>query len=1074
MSPFKQPETDYSEDALVEQPAIEIFSSLRWRTVNAFREQLGAAGTLGRETEHEVVLLGTLMDCLRKLNRGLDEGALRKAADEITQDRSVMSAERANQEVYQLLKDGVKVQVKRPDGTEETETVRVIDWDNPENNDFLLVSQLWVRGQIYRRRCDLVGFVNGIPLLFVELKAMHKHLKKAYDENLRDYRFSIPQLFWYNGFIVLSNGRDSKVGSTTAGWEHFAHWKKIKEEEEPPSLSLETMIHGTCAPARLLDIVENFTVYKEAKGGLIKLVGKYHQYFGVNRAVQAVRDIKENKGRLGVFWHTQGSGKSLPMICFSQKVLRKIPGNWTFVMVTDRDDLDDQLYKEFAACGVVTEKEIQAKSGEGLKLLLREDHRYVFTLIQKFRAEKGKTYEELSAKSDVIVVTDEAHRSQYDVFAMNMRSALPNAAFIGFTGTPLMAGEEKTKSVFGDYVSIYNFTQSIEDKATVPLFYENRVPELELTNVEFNDDMEEALEGAALGEEEEEKLERDFAKQYQVITRDDRLETIAEDIVRHFMRRGVMGKAIVVAIDKVTAGRMYDKVQKHWQAALIELSDKLAIASGDEEKYLARKLAFMRETGMALIVSESQNEVETMQKKGVDIIPHRLRMKKEDLETKFKNDEDPLRIVFVCAMWLTGFDVPSCNTVYLDKPMRNHTLMQTIARANRVFGEDKQNGTIVDYANVFGNLQKALAIYAAPTEGGGEDGKTPIRDKDELVGLLHEAAEAARQFCNELAIDLTALQTAVGLEKARLLNNAVEAAIRTEEDKNKFLAIAGYVTKLYKAVKPDPSAHEFLSLSAALSVIAESIRALRDPVDVSEVMRRVEDLLDESTAATGFIIRAQENEPGVVGEPTMSAGTGLPDHMLDLSKLDFEKLKARFNTCGKRTEAEKLQGMIERKLRSMVQLNRSRMNYQETYQRMLDEYHSGQQSTEFHFAKLMELAEALTEEEKRGVKEGLSEEELAIFDLLTKAEPNLTKKEETEVKAVAKELLNRLKHELLVLDWRNRQQTRAAVRLAIEQELDRLPAAFEKEVYEEKCGAVYQHVYDSYFGAGQSVYGKAA
>ena len=483
---------DFSENALVEQPAIELFGQLGWETANCFHEFEQAGGSpLGRESKAEVVLVSRLRPALEQLNPDLPSEAYEQAIEELMRDRSRLSLAQANHKLYLLIKDGVKVKIPDADGDGETvETVRMIDWNEPGNNDFFLASQFWVTGEMYTRRADLVGFVNGLPLVFIELKATHRRLKTAYTDNLTDYKDTIPQLFWYNALIILSNGSRSKVGSVTAGWEHFAGWKQINSEGEEGVISLETMIRGTCEPARLLDLMENFTLFMEAKGGLIKLVAKNHQYLGVNNTIKALREIDSRKGRLGVFWHTQGSGKSVSMIFFSQKVLRKIPGNWTFAIVTDRRELDHQIYKTFASAGVVTERQAQATSSANLRRLLREDHRYVFTLIHKFRTEEGEEHPVLSERSDVVVITDEAHRSQYDTLELNMRTALPNASFIAFTGTPLIVGEERTKQVFGDYVSIYNFKQSVDDGATVPLYYENRIPELELTNEDLNEDME--------------------------------------------------------------------------------------------------------------------------------------------------------------------------------------------------------------------------------------------------------------------------------------------------------------------------------------------------------------------------------------------------------------------------------------------------------------------------------------------------------------------------------------------------------------------------------------------------------
>ncbi|MDI6784928.1 MAG: HsdR family type I site-specific deoxyribonuclease, partial [bacterium] len=435
---------------------------------------------------------------------------------------------------------------------------------------------------------------------------------------------------------------------------------------------------------------------------------------GIQTTASASPRVREDgSNKLGVFWHTQGSGKSISMIFLAQKVLRKIPGNWTFVIITDRKELDKQIYDNFVHTGAVSETQTQADSSAHLRQLLMEDHRYVFTLIHKFRTETGEKHPVLSTRSDIIVITDEAHRTQYDTLALNMRTALPNASFIAFTGTPLIVGEEKTRLVFGDYISIYNFKQSVDDKATVPLYYENRIPELQLTNENLNEDMQQMLEEAELDEEQEKKLEREFSREYHLITRKDRLETIARDIVVHFINRGFRGKAMVVCIDKATAVKMYDTVKKHWKAYIPVLQQELARET-DETKQaeLSDKLCYMRETDMAVVVSQAQNEIDEMRKKGLDILPHRKRMVKEDLDTKFKDSEDKFRLVFVCAMWMTGFDAPACSTIYLDKPMRNHTLMQTIARANRVF-RDKVNGLIVDYVGVFRDLQKALAIYGS-------------------------------------------------------------------------------------------------------------------------------------------------------------------------------------------------------------------------------------------------------------------------------------------------------------------------------------------------------------------------
>ena len=1042
-----------SEDAL-EQAVMELFTAeLGWdEVISAYSERVGprvglkpaGAANLGRETEQEVVLRRYLLPALTRLNPGVPEEALVQAAEELGKERGAMSLAAANREVYELLKEGVKVSVPDPAGGEVPVTVRVIDWAEPENNHFLLISQFWVQGELYRRRADLVGFVNGLPLLFIELKASHRRLEAAYRDNLRDYKTAIPRLLWYNAFIVLSNGSESRLGSVTAPWGHFAEWKRVSSEGEAAVLSLETLLHGACERARFLDLTENFVLFSEEADGLVKIVAKNHQVLGVNNAVAAVHDLQGRQGKLGVYWHTQGSGKSYSMVFFSQKVLRKVTGNWTFVVVTDRIELDDQIYGTFARAGVTGTQETHAENGAQLKQLLGEDHRYVFTLIQKFRVPVGETYPTLSERENVIVMTDEAHRSQYDVFALNMRAALPNAAFIGFTGTPLLAGEEKTREVFGDYVSVYNFAQAVADGATVPLYYENRTPELQLTNAALNDDMQRLLESAELDAAQERKLEREFAREYHLITRDERLDTVAEDLVAHFMGRGHFGKAMVIAIDKATAVRMYDKVQHFWGVYQERLKDELLGKSGEEAARLTARLAFMQDTDMAVVVSQAQNELEDFAKQGLDMKPHRERMVREELDTKFKNPKTNLRLVFVCAMWMTGFDAPSVSTVYLDKPMRNHTLMQTIARANRVWGE-KNNGLIVDYVGVFRNLQAALAIYGASET----DGATPIKDKAELVAALEVALSEAVAFAESRNVDVNAITQAPVLRRIALTDDAKEAFLENDETKRRFLGLEAHVNKLFKAVLPDDRANLSLPARSVLHVIAEKLKDT-EPADIGEVMGEVNDLLDRSVDAEAYVI---------------TQATDSADHLLDLAKLDLDKLKAAFEGGRKRTEAEKLRRLIAQKLEKLVAVNRTRVDYYAQFQKMIDDWNAGAQNVEGYFQGLLEFTETLTHEEERHLREGLSEEELSVFDLLTRADLPLGDADEKQVKRVAQTLLATLKREKLEIDWRKYQRSRAAVKVTIERLLDEgLPDVYDTAAFEGAASAVYEHVFEQYSG----------
>lgn len=1035
----------FTEDALVEQPAIGLFDALKWDTFSALHETFGGGADLGRDTKGEVVLVGRLRTALAALNPGLPADALQTAIDELTRDRSAMSLEAANREVYRLIKDGVAVSIPdHENGGQKTERVHIINWTEPTKNDFLLVSQFSVVGNLYTCRPDLVGFVNGLPWVVIELKSPGVPARAAFDENLTHYKQQIPQLFWYNALLIASNGTDSRVGSLTADWERFFEWKRVAREDEPRRVSLEVMIRGTCDKTRLLDLVENFTLFSEHKAGLVKILGQNHQFLGVNNAIASMLEARKlGHGRGGVFWQTQGSGKSFSMVFFAQKVLRTLAGNWTFVVVTDRVELDEQIAKTFKAVGAVSETEgeqCHAQSGAHLQELLRGNHRYVFTLVHKFQKPEA-----LTDRSDVIVLTDEAHRSQYDTLALNMRGALPKAMFLAFTGTPLIAGEERTKEVFGDYVSIYDFQQSVEDGATVPLFYENRTPELELVNPDLNDDIYRVIEDADLDDDQQDKLEKVLGRQYHLITRDDRLDTVARDIVQHFLGRGFQGKAMVVSIDKATALRMHDKVRNHWvvEKARVHAALGRYDLPPAERASLKQRLEVLSTTDMAVIVSPGQNEIEQMKKLGLDIEPHRKRMNDSQpgLDEKFKDTEDPLRLVFVCAMWLTGFDAPSCSTVYLDKPMRNHTLMQTIARANRVF-PGKHSGVIVDYANVFASLEQALAIY-----GAGRGGANPLKDKAQLAAALRDTVAGATAFCASHGVDLVAMEQMPlgGMDRLAAVAHAINALISPDPVRRKFFGHERLVATLYRAVKPDPVASECAQRVAGISTLAAAIKAKLNPnpPDISEILRQINEVLDDSI--TGHTVRE-------AGPPA-----------IDLSKINFEALAQRFKKSEhKNTDIEALKAAVKAKMEMLIRLNRTRTDFAERFEELIESYNAGSRSIEQLFEELLTLSNSLDEEQARHVRENLSEEELVIFDILTRPAPELTADERAEVKKVAKDLLERLK-DLLVLNWRAKSAARSSLKLAIEDTLDTgLPRAYSTDLYKQKVAAVFEHVYESY------------
>jgi type I restriction enzyme, R subunit len=1046
---------DLIEEALELEAIKKILELGNYNSVDAYSEVFGEEGTFGRKTTEEVVLPFILRNALAKLNPDLPNEAIDNALYALCEGKRTLSAVKANEEFYKLIKDGVKVTYKDNNGIEKEGTVKVINWENPKENDFLVLRQFKVSGEIYNCRADLIIFVNGLPLVLIELKASHEHLINGFNDNITHYKQAIPQLFWYNAMIVVSNGTATKIGSITSNWEHFSEWKKINSEGEKGIISLDTVIKGVFEPIKLLDIIENFVLYTEGKGGTTKIIARNHQYLGVNQAIESVKNRDKLDGKLGVFWHTQGSGKSFSMVFLTQKILRKLTGNWTFLIVTDRDDLDRQIYKNFANSGAVTENEVKATSRKDLKKLLSEDHRNIFTMIQKFGTEtKQDSFEKISDRDDIIVITDEAHRSQYKVLAMNMRIALPNASFLAFTGTPLMGDKEKTKEVFGDYVSIYNFKQSVEDGATVKLYYENRIPELQIVNENLEDDIKQIVEEADLTDEQEERFEKKYVKTYELITRDDRLEKIAEDVVKHFMNRGFMGKAMYIAIDKATAVKMFDKVQKYWKLYIEDLEKQLLDCGESYKKTISEKLQYMKNTDMAVVVSQAQNEIEILRKKGVDIEHHRKRMKKEDLDEKFKDPNNNLRLVFVCAMWVTGFDAPSVSTLYLDKILKDHTLMQTIARANRVW-KDKPNGMIIDYIGIFQHLQRALAMYGkAEIEDLEDAGINPIENKNELVKALSDASFDMETYLNGRSIKIENIYNEKdNFKKIELIDKVVESILENNKSKEEFFNLSGKLKILLKAVLPDVRAEKYLKQVLFVSIIAEKVREISSPLSpderdkeirkIEELSEKVLKLFDQSITIGDYEIK--DSKP------------------FDITQVNFDELKERFfGSNNKKTKIEALKSSIHKKIKELVEFNPTRDSYLKKFEELLASYNAGDIDAEKYFLELINFSRNLQEEESRHIKENLTEEELVIFDILTKPEPKLSKDEIKIIKEVAKELLEKLKKERLVIDWRKKQSTRAKVINTIEGVFDKLPDAYDTNIFQEKCNNMYIYFYDNY------------
>ncbi len=1054
---------EYSEDT-VELATQHVLEDMGWEVVTAYHnETLGSDGLLGRENKSEVILTRYLLEALKRLNSDLPDLAYDQAIEQIAQKEADKSIGRINKEKSELLKNGVPVSFTNDKGELIKKKLKVIDFNNYESNHFLAIRQFEIHGDLYNRRPDVICFVNGIPLVFMELKAHHQNLRHAYDDNLKDYKDTIPEIFHNNGFIILSNGIKAKVGTVTSPYKFFLDWKRIEEDAEGV-VSLDTMLQGTCDRNRLLDIFENFLLFDESQGDVIKLMAKNHQYIGVNKVIENIDNIDDLKGKLGVFWHTQGSGKSYSMVFLCEKIHRKIGGSYTFLIAVDRTELENQLYDTFSGVGAVSNKEVIAgkKNGitgrEHLRELLSENHRYVFTLIHKFSIDPKleSKYPLITDRKNIIVISDEAHRTQGGTYARNMRFfGLPNASYLGFTGTPIIKDEEElTKNIFGEYVSIYDFKRAIEDNATLPLKYLNKGEKLNIDNPELDEKMAEALDDPDLDEDQRKKLTYQFQKNYPILTSEPRLDAIAKDLVWHFNDRGYQGKAMYVALDKPTAVRMYDLTQKYWPEYLKDLKKRIDDCTGAQEEILLKqKYKRVEETEICVVVSSEQNEVDKFRKLKLDIKTHRQKMVERNLEKEFKDPENPFRLAIVCAMWITGFDAQCVSTVYLDKPIKGHTLMQTIARANRVYDDEKENGLIVDYGNVYEQLEKAFATYGGGKgpSGTGRGPEKPVDDIETVEKELKLAIKTVRDDLTSKNFDLDSLINASPMEKFGKLNEAAEVICLNETTRTTFEMLARDVFRKYKALFPEPEAKKHTKANNAIEAIYNLLNQNVKSADVTEIMMELQSIVSESVS---------------IQDSTAAEREGV---YVDLSQLDFDKLKVAFAKAPKKNKMTyDLKQAIEKKLDQMLKENPLRIEFYERYKEIVSDYNAGKtlENTVEAFNRLTQFVEELTVEEERAVRENLGNQEvMAIFDLLKEGK-ELTTEQLKQVKKVAKDTLDKLKAEKLKVErWRESRQVRAQVRILINQNMWHLPEhAYPDKEVENRTQSVYQHIYSNYFG----------
>jgi type I restriction enzyme, R subunit len=1092
---------DYSEDNNIQEPAAKLFEdNLDWRSVYAFNaETYGPSSLLGRKDATEVVLVRELDAALAKLNPKLaatpnGRSKLTIVRDQLLDADPTKTLLQHNEAKWKLMRDGITL--KSPGGNAADDVhVTVIDFTKPENNDFLVVRELWVQSGPFRRRCDLVGFVNGLPLVFIELKRHDKGLKAAFDDNYTDYKDTIPRLFHYNALVIVSNGLDARFGSITSSWDHFYRWKRLNEDDpdpapkhdEPPIKPvLPILLRGMCTKGALLDIVENFILFDSSEEVTVKVVARNHQYIGVNKAIVKLQsgDAEVLSGKLGVFWHTQGSGKSYSMVFFCQKVHRKVSAAYTFVLLTDRKELDDQIYTTFVGCGVSTNKGDKATGAEGLERLLRDQNRrYVFSLIHKFRK---RVTEPWTTRSDIIVLSDEAHRTQYGRLATQMRMALRQAAFLAFTGTPLIDSKERheTEKVFGSYVSVYDFQRAVADGATLPLYYENRGEKLRLVDPDLNKRIEERIDAARadgeLTEEQEEKLYRELAREYPVFTSDTHLSDVATDFVEHYHQRwrlmeaptkpgeptkyGGNAKAMLVCIDKVTCAKMADRIRVRWLNKLLELQGKLqkeeevyAKAGKPEPPFVIRlraQIAWMADTQIHPVFSPEQNEVKDFAAEGIDVRPLRQVMADglggKSMDECFKDGKHPFRVAVVCAMWLTGFDVKSLATLYLDKPMKGHTLMQAIARVNRV-AANKKNGLIIDYNGMLKSLRKALATYGQGDKGLPVD---PLFDEDQALAEYAASIGKVQAHLTTVGYDLDALVRAEeGEETWGELLNAQNAVSTSPENKKTFQVLAEDVFDRFRGLFPNPGVFKYEPQENAITALYNLLQKPKPKVDITAIMQEIRGVIDTSLEVA---------QKGVVKQPSKQ---------YDLSGIDFERLRAEFaKSPYKETAVLTLQERIEARLALMMTMNPGRIDLYKRYQEIIAEYNRDKDDAEIQrvFDDLIKLHDSLDQEEQRYVREGFnSEKELAVYDLLSKDKADITKGDIDKVKKVAQELMTTVeqrRHEMG--DLRDRASVQAQMKAAIiDRLLEGMPDGYSSEDIEARAEVIFQYVQQQFQSA---------
>ncbi|WP_418243750.1 type I restriction endonuclease subunit R [Ellagibacter isourolithinifaciens] len=1033
----------YSEEEAVQKPAGELLASMGWEVHYCFdEEELGCAGTLGRESYRDVLLKRDLEYALLELNEWMDEADAAEAIKTLSQAFVGDSLLQTNEAKYKMLRDGIPVRKLDANGAPRTELAQVFDFDHPKMNRFVAAEELWVHGPLHRRRCDLVGFVNGIPLVFMEFKRHDKDIRSAYNDNYTDYQDTVPQIFHFNAFVILSNGLRSRVGTLGSPYEFFNEWKRLSEEDAG-SVSLETMLRGMCDREALLDLFQNFILFDHFDTPAAKIMARNHQYLGVNEALEAYKNRKLNDGKLGVFWHTQGSGKSYSMVFLAEKIRRTQPGSPTFLILTDREELNKQISETFESCGClagIPAARCRATSGVDLADKLKGNPSYIFSLIQKFNQTETNP---IIPDHDIVVFSDEAHRSNNGIFAENMARLLPTASKMGFTGTPLLSDDQLTARTFGGYVSVYDFGRAVADGATVPLFYENRSDRLSIENPEINDELLQAVEDADLDPDQVDKVKGQLSHGIHIMMSEPRLCAIARDFVAHYTGIWESGKAMFICVNKVTCVMMYNYVQEEWARAIAREKDKLKSMGQQEALEQQRKIAWMESTEMAVVISQEQNEVARFRAWGLDIEPHRRKMEERNLDDEFKDADNPFRIVFVCAMWLTGFDVKPLSVMYFDKPLKAHNLMQAIARANRV-AKGKSNGLIVDYVGVVKALRQALADYTRNPDGSG-DPEDVVIDKDELINHIRELTEQIVSFMNERGFDLETLLAACGFGKLDAIKDAADAMSATDEVKKRFGIMCRMLFKLYRFVTRTEVGEDLACRRDAVRAVYNQINQRRATADTTELMRQVRDIVSEHVE---------------IGKTTEQAKEGT---RFDISGIDFDRLGQEFARAKqKHLIISDHRSVIEERLELALADNPLCIDFYKRYEEIISAYNKEQDKAliEKTFNDLMKLSEDLDERQREWVREGFqNQQQMTVFEMLFK--DTLTPSEIRKVKNVCIEMVEAIEKRLSeMVHWTEKEETCSQVWTIVRDEAYKLP---ESSYPDDVLSGCIKQIYDYFY-----------